>query len=201
MRKLILLTLLTLSASVVSAADTNAVKKTPRPDDRTNLLEKIPQENSYVGYVSVETVSPGFFGDGGINLGITTSHGYMIREDIFIGAGAGYIADVHNKQGIIPIFAEARYFFRSQYQRRIYPHIGARAGGQIATEGGAGYLAQIGIGFRVPLTEKLALNLEVGPQYASAYERKHAYNSISTGQPYTSAKAKFQFFGRISFEF
>lgn len=176
-------------------------QKVTNKNAHTNLLEKVPEEGKYVGYVGIELVSPGYFGAGGANFGLSTTHGAMIQDRIFIGGGVGYFADFSNKQGVIPVFADGRYFFRSQFQRRIYPHLGARLGVQIATEGGVGGFGQIALGLRVPFTESFALNVEVGPQYATGYERKHEQNMISTNQPFKSAGCKFQFFGRINFEF
>lgn len=192
--------LLSLIVALASILGTTAA--TPKQNKYTNLYEKIPMEGSYVGYVGAEIISPGSFGDGGFNAGITTSHGKMFTRNIYAGLGAGYIADFRNEKGIIPVFAEGRYFFSSQYQRRIYPHIGLRAGAAIATEGGTGALVQACVGFRVPLSEKFALNIEVGPQYSTKYEREHGEGTITdTGKPFRAAGMRFSFFGRINFEF
>lgn len=191
-----------LSLIVVLAGALGATAATPKQNKYTNLYEKIPTEGGYVGYVGVEIVSPGSFGAGGFNAGITTSHGKMFTRNLYAGLGAGYIADFRNEKGIIPIFAEGRYFFASQYQRRIYPHIGLRAGAAIATEGGTGALVQACVGFRVPLSEKFALNIEVGPQFSSKYEREHADGAVTdTGKPFRVDGTHFAFFGRVNFEF
>lgn len=195
----VILTCLLLSAS--ASAQIIISQKAENKNQHTNLLEKVPEQGKYVGYAGVELLSPGFFGDGGVNFGITTTHGAMLRDRIFVGGGVGYFADFRNGKGVIPIFADGRYFFRSQFQRRIYPHIGARAGAQIATEGGVGGFVQLALGLRVPFTEKFAMNIEVGPQYATHYEREHKQNMISTGKPFTTAGNKFQFFARLNFEF
>lgn len=187
----------TASAQIVTQTTTTTTR-----NDNTNLFEKIPEEGKYVGYAGIEIMSPGFFGDGGSAVGVTTTHGAMVRETIFVGAGTGYFADFHNKQGLIPIYGDIHYFFRSQYQRRIYPHIAGRLGAQIATQGGAGAFGQIAIGLRVPFSEKFAMNLEVGPYYGTHYEREHANNELSiNGKPFKSSGAKFAFFGRVNFEF
>lgn len=188
---------LTASAQVVTQNTVSSNR-----NDNTNLLEKIPEEGKYVGYAGIELLSPGFFGNGGSCFGVTTSHGAMVRETIFVGGGTGYYADFGNKQGIIPIFGELRYFFRSQFQRRIYPHIAGRIGAQIATQGGAGAFGQVGIGLRVPFTESFAMNIEVGPYYGTHYEREHGTNEVSIiGRPFKASGTKFAFFGRINFEF
>lgn len=171
-----------------------------KPKSYTNLLDKVPSQG-YVGFAGVELMSPGFFGDGGFNAGITTSHGWMVRPTIFFGLGTGYVADFRNEKGVIPIFAEGRLYFPSQYMRKIYPHIGARLGGMIATEGGAGSYVQVACGIRVPLSEKLALNIEVGPQYATKYERERRSDIITFNSPFKSSGMRFSFFGRVNFEF
>lgn len=166
----------------------------------TNLLDKLPGEG-YTGYVNVELQTPGAFGAGGTNFGLTTVHGLMLTPRAFVGLGAGYLADFSADQGVIPIFAEGRLFFPSQYMRRIYPHIGARVGAQIATQGGTGALVQVVGGIRVPLSEKLALNVEIGPQYASGYERSLSSNQINYGGPFKSKGMKFSFVARVGIEF
>lgn len=192
MRKLIILTL-----AVIATALGAQAKELKR---YTNLHDKIPAAG-YVGFVGVEMGSPGAFGPGGFSIGATTSHGYMVTPRIFVGAGAGYIADTEDSQGVIPVFAEGRLYFPSQYMRRIYPHIAARLGAQFATEGGTGGLVQLACGFRVPFNQKLALNVEVGPQYATAYERETPKDQISFNAPFKSNGMKFSFFARINFEF
>lgn len=198
MKKLLSIFTLMLATLSVSAAST----RTTNPE-RSNLYEKVPMEGSYVGYVSIETNSPGYFGVGGFNGGITTAHGKMVTRNIFLGLGTGYIADFAKGKGVIPVFADFRYFFQSQFQRRIYPHIGLRGGATVATIGKAGGLAQAAIGFRVPLSEKLALNLEVGPQYSSFFDQEVIVGSpnYSTDGKWKSAGARFSFFGRLSIEF
>lgn len=166
----------------------------------TNVLDKIPSQG-YVGFASVEVCAPGFFNGEGADFGLTTSHGWMIRPNIFLGAGAGYIRSFHLKQAVIPIFAEGKLYFPSQYMRRIYPHIGLRLGGVLATQGNGGFYSQLACGFRVPLSEKLALNVEVGPQFAQRYSREQRDDIITIGGDFKAKGTKFGFFGRISFEF
>ncbi|MCM1309965.1 MAG: hypothetical protein NC301_02930 [Bacteroides sp.] len=194
--KKFLITFLTAVAAVSAFA-------AEQPRNRyTNVLEKVPLEGSYVGYAGLELLSPSYFGEGGVNFGVTTSHGAMVTNAIFLGGGVGYMQDFRNSVGAIPVFAEGRYFFQSQYQRRIYPHIGARAGAVIPTEGKVGYLVQLCVGFRVPLTENFAMNIEVGPQYASKYRRDVEQGYVGqTGEPFVKNGDSFGFFARINFEF
>lgn len=193
--------ILLIFAAVIAAAGIYAAEADPR-NKYTNVYEKVPLEGSYVGYAGVELLSPSFFGDGGANFGITTSHGVMVTPCIFVGGGAGYIQDFRNNLGLVPVFAEGRYFFQSQYQRRIYPHIGARAGAAIPTkEGKVGYLLQLCIGFRIPLAETFALNLEVGPQYATKYRRETENGYASWNKPFRNDGDAFSFFARLNFEF
>lgn len=194
--------LLPLIVAIAGALNLGAATPRSNKNDYTNLYEKIPAEGSYVGNVALEIVSPGSYGQGGFNVGITTVHGKMFTDRLFLGLGTGYMADFHYGEGLIPIFAEGRIYFPSQYQRRIYPHIGLRAGAEIATEGGCGGMGQIALGFRIPLSEQLALNVEVGPQYATKYEREHGANEISaTGKPFRASGGRISFFGRVIFEF
>lgn len=192
MKKLLILMVAALAAIGAQAE--------PAKKRYTNLYDKIPSAG-YVGFAGVEISAPGFFGDGGFGAGITTSHGWMVRPTIFLGLGTGYIADFNNDKGVIPIFAEGRLYFPSQYMRRIYPHIGLRLGGQVATEGGAGTYVQVACGFRVPFSEKFAMNVEVGPQYATKYVRERRSDIITINQPFQSSGMRFAFFGRINFEF
>lgn len=200
--KNILLFVLTLCMSLSAAAQVVTETRTTKKNDNTNLYEKVPMEGKYVGYAGLEFVSPGAFGNGGSNFGVTTAHGAMVTENVFVGAGLGYLADFHNKQGIFPVFADGRYFFRSEFQRRIYPHIAARLGALIPTEGQVGFMGQLAVGIRVPFSDSFAMNIEVGPQLGTHYEREAEKNSISiTGGPFKSKDTKFGFFGRVNFEF
>lgn len=168
--------------------------------ERTNLYDKLPAQG-YVGYVGVEMTSPGMFSDGGSAAGVTTEHGLMATSTIFFGGGVGYMRDFEQHQSTIPIFASARFYFPSEFMRKIYPHVSARLGGMVASQGGGGTYAQLGIGFRVPFSEKLAMNVEVGPQYATKFEREHRVGDVSYGNDFKSAGMRFAFFGRVTFEF
>lgn len=206
MKKNFYLMVLALAAAFATqAADPVSAKSQIASDSRnkyTNVYEKVPLEGKYVGYAGIELLSPSYFGDGGANFGIVTSHGYMVTDKIFVGGGVGYIRDFPYGKAVIPIFAEGRYFFQSEYQRRIYPHFGLRAGAAVATEGGTGFVGQMCVGFRIPLTEGFAINLEVGPQYATKYMRESKAGYISeTGEPFVKDGYFFSFFARLNFEF
>ncbi len=164
----------------------------------SNLIEKIP--SGYVGSIGFEVNAPGAYPESAI--GVTTVHGYMVKPKIFLGAGTGYIYSVRYGQGVIPLFAEARFYFSSQYMRRIYPHLGFRGGAQFATEGETGFYGQVACGFRVPVNEHLALNLEVGPQYVTKYTRGGRHDlTVTVNEPWKQNGCTFGFFGRLSLEF
>lgn len=197
MKKSLSLLIATLMLTAMSA-----FAASPATNSRTNLLEKVPAEGSYVGFAGIETLTPGFYSSGSFNGGVTTSHGIMFTRNIFAGIGAGYMADFHNDTGVIPVFADARYYFQSKYQRRILPHIGARAGAAITTVGKTGAFIQLAIGIRVPLSEVLALNVEIGPQYASRFERQHEAGTVTNiGSDWKITGMNLAFFGRINLEF
>lgn len=204
MKKVSLIFAAILAAISLSAAEpeakTTEQKVDPR-DKHSNIYEKVPLEGKYVGYVGIELLTPSFFGGGGVDYGVTTSHGAMITNRIFLGGGAGYMQDFNNSIGLFPVFADFRYFFQSKYQRRIYPHIGARAGAVIPTEGKVGYMVQLGLGVRIPFSENFAMNVEVGPQYATKYERDTEDKYVSIGKPFVSNGDFFSFFFRVNFEF
>ncbi len=207
MKKITILLAAAVASLNLSATEPTTTKSTPKSnkhDRYTNVYEKVPLEGTYVGYAGIEMLSPTFFSNGGADFGVVTSHGYMVTRNIFVGGGAGYLADFSHKRGIIPIFAEGRYFFQSQYQRRIYPHLGARAGAAIPTEGKTGFLIQACLGFRIPLAETFALNIEVGPQYSTKYQRKLEHQGLlvdEVGSPFESDGYFFSFFARLNFEF
>ncbi len=187
MIRTIMLGLMTLVASVCVA----------KPKAYTNLYEKVPHEG-YVGSVAVEVNAPGAYGTTGF--GVSTTHGFMVRPTVFAGVGAGYIHSFDHSKGVIPVFAEGRFYFPSQYMRRIYPHVGVRLGGQIGTEGGAGFYSQVACGIRIPFSDRTALNVEVGPQYAGKYERA-SEGYLTYNAKFRSKGQQFGFFGRVSFEF
>ena len=189
MKRQILLGLIALIASVGMA----------KPKPHTNLYDKVPH-SGYVGNVALEVASPGAYpGSAG---GFTTTHGCMVTPKILAGIGTGYIHSFNSGKGLIPIFAEGKFFFPSQHMRRIYPHIGVRLGGQVGTQGGAGLYSQVACGIRVPFSDRLALNVEIGPQYAGKYERIGSSNTTVTyNKPFKAHGQQFSFFGRVSFEF
>lgn len=212
MRKFISILLAFVSASGIfaqTAADYEEIQRAhlrakkielqTRGDYRTgNLFEKIP--SGYVGSVALEVNAPGAYPESAA--GFSTVHGWMVRPKLFLGAGAGYMHSIRYGEGVIPIFAELRCYFASQYMRRIYPHIGLRLGGQLATQGGGGFYSQMACGFRIPLSESFAMNLEVGPQYVTKYTRGGRHDSTVTYKaPWMVNGYTFGFFGRIAFEF
>lgn len=188
MKRIVLFGLLTLIASVCVA----------KPKAYTNLYDKVPH-SGYVGSVGLEINAPGAYP--GTSGGLTTVHGFMVKPTIFAGVGAGYLHSFTSDQGVIPIFAEGRFYFPSEHMRRIYPHVGVRLGGQIGTQGGAGMYSQIACGFRVPFSDRLALNIEVGPQYVGKYERESSSTTVTYGKDFKAGGSHFGFFGRVTFEF
>lgn len=164
----------------------------------SNLLDKIP--SGYVGSFGVEVNAPGAYPESAA--GVMTVHGYMVKPKTFIGVGTGYIHSIRYNQGIIPLFAETRLYFASEYMRRIYPHIGLRLGAQIATQGGTGFYSQAACGFRIPLNDRIALNLEVGPQYITKYTRGGRHDAtVTVNEQWEQNGCTFGFFGRLSIEF
>ena len=164
----------------------------------SNLIDKIP--SGYVGTVGFEFYTPGAYKSS--MFGATTVHGYMFSSRAFIGAGVGYLRDFDAEKYVIPVFAEGRYYFPSMFMRKIYPHIGLRLGGQIGEEGGTGFYGTLAAGVRVPLSEKLALNLEVGPQYSGKYEQTgNSDVTLGVGTPWESRGSHFAFFARLMLEF
>ena len=189
MKRQILLGLIALIASVGMA----------KPKPNTNLYDKVPH-SGYVGNVALEIASPGAYP--GSAAGVTTTHGCMVTPKILAGVGVGYLHAFNSGKGVIPIFAEGKFFFPSEHMRRIYPHIGVRLGGQVGTEGGAGPYSQVACGIRIPFSDRVALNVEIGPQYAGKYERLGASNTTVTyNKPFKAHGERFSFFGRVSFEF
>lgn len=187
MIRTLILGLMTLVASVCVA----------KPKANTNLYDKVPHAG-YVGSIGLEVSAPGAYGSTG--LGVVTTHGLMVNPTIFAGVGVGYLHSVSNGQGVVPVFAEGRFYFPSRYMRRIYPHVGVRLGAQLGTEGGAGLYSQVACGIRIPFSERLALNVEVGPQYAGKYERAEK-GQVTYNAPFKSKGQQFGFFGRVTFEF
>ena len=212
MKKILLSAILMLTSAAVfgqTAADYEAIQREhlrkkkievgARNDKyASNLIEKIP--SGYVGSFGVEVNAPGAYPESAI--GAMTVHGYMVRQKIFVGAGAGYIYSVRYGQAVIPVFAETRFYFTSEYMRRIYPHFGLRLGAQFATEGDPGIYSQAACGFRIPINEHIALNLEVGPQYVTKYSRGGRHDTTVTfNEPWKQNGCTFGFFGRLSVEF
>lgn len=186
-----------LLALPVMAQETVKVEAPYKGGSRTNLYDKVPHD--YVGQVALEIASPGAYG--GSMGGVSTTHGYMVRPTVFVGAGVAYYHSFDVKQFVVPIFAEGRIYFPSEHMRRIYPHISLRLGGQVASEGKPSFYSQAAVGIRVPFSDQLALAVEVGPQYAGKYERNATDKTLTANQPFVAKGHAISFFGRVAFEF
>ncbi len=154
-----------------------APKDTAVITSRHNALPPL----GYSGNALLEVYANGPFGSAAF--GACTTHGAMITERHFIGAGLGLIHDVSNKRTMVPVYAEGRIFFPSAINR-IYPHIGARLGAVITGKPGTGFMASLTAAVRIPLGERLGLIGEVGPQLMSRYSRPafaKPYRSDGTG--------------------
>ena len=187
---------MTLSAASAIHADEQVMRKSNSSSHVSAIVlaPKIPQKG-YVGDVYLDVMAPGSFAHAGSLFGFTTTHGAMVTERHFVGLGAGYLRDFSAEEGIIPIYAEGRIYFPSASVHRIYPHIGMRLGGIYATQGGGGVYGTLACGIRVPVSTSLALNVEIGPQVTTKYNR------TSYGADFSSDGMHIGFFGRIGLEF
>jgi hypothetical protein len=140
------------------------------------------QGGRYKGFVDL-TLKPG--NDGvfkklnSLGFGFTTSHGYQVNENIFVGAGVGldfYKLDYFENALTIPVFAN----FRANIgQGSVSPFFDLKAGYTAADISGL-YLSP-SIGARIGLAKNLGLNVGLGytaqgyEYYSYGYTTNRAY--------------------------
>lgn len=88
--------------------------------------------------------------------GATTSHGYQINQDFFVGAGIGAQCN-ENYLWIVPVFVEGRMDFKSG---RFTPFLDFRLGANVAKDGGV-YISP-SVGYRFNWGRKVGINIGVG---------------------------------------
>lgn len=194
MKKLLVILLLTIASLPVLDAqnvilDQTVVPKTEKPE--TSKHNAIP-DPGYSGTIGVDLYAPGPFGAS--SFGITTTHGAMLTERHFLGAGVGVVQDFSRKRTSIPIYAEGRLYFLSKVNN-IYPNIALRAGAMTAGKVGTGFYGTLTGGIRIPFANGLGLLAEVGPELTPKYVRP------GVSKPYKVDGTNFGFTARISFMF
>lgn len=89
--------------------------------------------------------------------GVSTSHGYQINNNWFVGMGLAFEKHTKWDTEIVPLFAEGRLDLQFG---KATPFADVRLGYNLATGGGIYFSPTIG--YRFSLTRKLALNIGVG---------------------------------------
>ncbi|MDE5635430.1 MAG: hypothetical protein K2I52_03880 [Muribaculaceae bacterium] len=126
------------------------------------------REEGYRGFVDLGyAVSVSEISDGRITYDvsnramISTTHGYQIIKNLFVGAGVGmtYWHQADNGSIGLPIFADVRADFG---ERKLSYFVDLKGGYSVADIQGAYFNPQVGI--RLGLTEKFGLNLGIGYQ-------------------------------------
>ncbi|MDE6371317.1 MAG: hypothetical protein K2K92_07495 [Duncaniella sp.] len=135
-------------------------------------------ETGYRGFVDYGyMIGTGDFESSSLNE-ITTTHGYQILPQLFVGGGVGvHLYKFNGGDGGVhynlPIFADVRYDI---LETKFTPFIDAKGGYSVAGEFTGAYFSP-SLGCRMALTDCLGLNLSVGYTYM-----KTGYKFIYSGK-------------------
>lgn len=102
--------------------------------------------------------------DGSTMNEISTTHGYQVLPQLFVGGGVGVHLYKYESDGImcnLPVFADVRWDI---LQTKFTPFIDVKGGYSVAGEFTGAYLNP-SIGCRMALGDKLGINLGVGYTY------------------------------------
>ena len=173
---------------MVSDPSGNTVYQRPKP--RARRFDRFAPKSGYTGFVDLE--GGGGIGDhSGSLCGVTTSHGYRIIPQLFVGGGTGIRADFYWEAFYIPVFADVRYTI---LKRNISPIVGMKIGYSFLELQGICF--NPGVGCRFGLSRNFALNISLNYQLQQA-EMEWRYNS-----DYYSSKEIFSYIGcNLGFEF
>lgn len=145
-----------------AAAPTSTAKKPLfQPSEREWNNDYAPK-SGYAGFVDVG----GGFGVGdyaGAYVEATTSHGYQIIPQLFVGAGAGVHFDFDWETISIPIFADFRY---TALDNNISPIVGMKIGYSVLDLEGVYFNPSIGC--RFGLSDGFAMNITFNYQMQKA---------------------------------
>lgn len=141
---------------------------------------------------------PAYYG-----LGLSTSHGYQINNNWFVGAGVMYAPYLNFGGGLVPLFAEGRF---DKTWGKFTPFADVRLGYAIDDGSGDGVYFSPNIGYRFNFGHKVNLNIGMGINFRTMTLRYDYYwHDPDTDIQYrykeshTSARAMFNF--RIGIDF
>jgi hypothetical protein len=101
--------------------------------------------------------APGFARQHAHHAGISTTHGYQIIPQLFVGAGIGIENNTYTSNFYFPVFADVRTDLQFG---RFTPYADMRLGWTLASDGG--FLWQPTVGYRFNWGRTFAINLGVG---------------------------------------
>lgn len=153
-------------------------------------------EPGYRGFVDYGyLIGTGDFDSSTLNE-ITTTHGFQIIPQLFVGVGAGvhlYKFDNFEEDGThynLPVFADVRY---DALESKFTPFVDVKGGYSVAGEFTGAYLSP-SIGCRMAITDNLGVNLSVGYTYMkTGYEYGYYYSPSDLNLTGVSIRLGFDF--------
>ena len=111
---------------------------------------------------------------------ISTTHGYQIIPQLFVGAGVGvHLYKFNGSSDIyynLPVFADVRY---DVLETKFTPFIDMRGGYSVAGEFTGAYVSP-SLGCRMAITDRLGINLSVGYTYMkTGYEYVKTHSDLN----------------------
>ena len=135
--------------------------------------------------------------------GLSTSHGYQINNNWFVGAGVMFEPYLNFGGGIVPFFAEGRF---DKTWGKFTPFADVRLGYAINDGAGDGVYFSPTVGYRFNFGHKVNINIGLGLNFRSMTQRYEAYwrdpatnISYNYKESYTSTRSMFNF--RVGFDF
>jgi opacity protein-like surface antigen len=169
-RKLLLISIMLLAASSVSAQDIVSPNK------------PVPLINSAPGYITINELTGGP-GLGIVNapyskyfFGFTTIHGYQIDQSFVIAAGTGLSA--YNGGTMIPLFMDFRYRFLIS---TFTPYVVGDGGVLFKLSGGVKLFINPAVGVRYTINRKIGLNFSTGLFVQSGAGVRDSYINFKLG--------------------
>lgn len=167
---------------------------------------KQPQRG-YRGFVDADYAlyrynAPGFARQHAHHAGISTTQGYQIIPQLFVGAGLAIDVNTYTDNCYVPVFADVRTDLQFG---RFTPYADMRLGWTLASDGG--FMWEPTVGYRFNWGRSFAINLGVGFHLQCLHGTYYNYTYDPTtgiydlGEPYTEHSVDVGLAIRLGIEF
>lgn len=165
-------------------------------------------EKGYRGFADVDYAlyrhnAPGFGQQHANHLGVSTTHGYQIRPQLFVGAGLAIDHNIYNDSWYVPVFASVRTDLQFG---RFSPYADMRLGWTLSSDGG--FMWEPTVGYRFNWGRSFAINAGIGFHLQCIHYSYYDYvnydwttGSYDIGTPHTAHDVEVGLALRVGIEF